>query len=274
MYQRMSVVSATVTAAVLCAACGAEGGSQSDGAADVPLVGASGEGEQIKDPNAASGSLMSPEDRVLLSEISQLVQARELSQEQVNSVTDPLSSIDDMHEYFVALRAALDDPKTLDGLTAKAGTSQSLYTPGATYPSSCNNQTVQYEIQIRTDAQENAGTDANVFLKWKGQYRSTISNYSAPINLDTPADDWQKGSTFDRTYAQVSHGDVVQFNLYHDNTGHYVTGGPGWFPNDVTFFDWCSRRVYVGPVNLWLAVQKAPLYSTSFSSDNISESTF
>jgi hypothetical protein len=42
----------------------------------------------------------------------------------------------------------------------------------------------------------------------------------------------------------------------------------------VTFFDWCSRCVYVGPVNLWLSVKDAPLYSTSFSSDNISEAAF
>jgi hypothetical protein len=227
MYRRMSKVSAMVTAAVFCAACGAESGSQPEEGADMSLEGTSGEGEQITDANAASGSLLPAEDRVLLSEISQRLRDLELSQEQINSVTDPLSSIEDMHEYFVALRAALDDPKTVDELAAKAGTSQSLYTPGATYPSSCNNQTVQYEIQIRTDAREYAGTDANVFIRWKGKYRSTTSNYNVPINLDTPADDWQRGSLFDRTYAQVSKGDIVQFNLYHDNTGHYTTGGPG-----------------------------------------------
>jgi hypothetical protein len=254
-------VSATVIAAVFCAACSGELGSE-------------GEGEQTTDANASSASLLSAEDQALLSEISARMRDLALSQTQMNSVTDPLSGIEDTHDFFVAVLASLDNPETLEKLSAEAGTSQSLYTPGATYPSGCNNVTVQYEIQIHTDARENAGTDANVFLKWKGKFRDTTSNYAAPINLDTPANDFEKGSLFDRTYAQVSHGDVVQYNLYHDNTGNYTQGGPGWFPNDITFFDGCSRRVYTGPIDLWLAVQLAPLYSTSFSSDNISESTF
>ncbi len=268
-------------AALLATACAAQVGEDTTdegiggGGVDVASVeGASAEGEQTKDPRAPSASLLSAEDRALLSEIGQRTRDLQLSQEQINNVTDPLSSIESTHEFFVATLDSLDDPETLDELSAEPGTSRSLYTPGATYPSTCNNKTVQYEIQIHTDAQENAGTDANVFLKWKGKFRTTTSNYSVPIQLDTPANDFEKGSLFDRTYSQVSHGDIVQYNLYHDNTGTYSQGGPGWFPNDVTFFDWCSRRVYTGPVNLWLATNIAPLYSTSFSSSSISESTF
>lgn len=263
-----------------------EGGSDTDGLAslgaprETPLTGAAAaaenakigatDGEKTKDPAATVSSSLPAETLTQLREISNKVVARKISQQTMNSLADKLSAIVDQHDYLVALNAAIPavEPSRSPLSTAGVEVTVGALSP-FDYPAGCNNQTVQYTIVIQTGSVQDAGTDADVFLKLRGNFRGATA-WTTLMTLDTPANDFERGSTFNKTFSLVGHGELDQINLFHSNNGNK----PGWYVDTVTEFDSCSRRVYTSGVYTWLAVDSAPLWGTNYTGPISSESTF
>jgi hypothetical protein len=226
-------------------------------------------GEQTKDATWAESSQLSTSDLAQLKEINAKVATRRISQATLNGLTDSLASIKDQHEYFIALNAAIPESVGSSKADDEVGTIQSRLNQ-YDYPAGCYGASVRYTVVIQTGSNNYAGTDANTWLRLSGRYQSTASYWTGTMTLDTPANDFERGSQFVKDYWLGSPGDLNGINLWHDNHGDH----PGWFVDYVNLYDSCSRRVYYASVYTWLARDEAPLYGTNYSGPITGESTY
>jgi hypothetical protein len=226
-------------------------------------------GEQSKDPNWEENVSLSDSDLGLLRQIGKTAMERRLSQRTLNELTDSLVAIEDQHQYLVAMHDGL--PLAEPVREAASGDGERNLLGAGDYPSACYNHAVTYNVQIHTGSVQDAGTDAYVFLQFAGKYRSQAATWiPAELNLNTPADDFERGSTFTKDYTVTSPGELTKVTLRHDNSG----SNPGWFVEDVTLYDRCSRRVYATSFSVWLAANKPPIYGTSATRSVSSVSTY
>lgn len=226
------------------------------------------DGEQTKQSASVEDSKLSAADLQQLREISDKAIANGLSQDAINTLSNRLSAITNQHDYLVALNAAISATAVSNVPSSELGVSAKALN-AADYPADCVDKSVSYNIIIQTGNREDAGTDARVFLKLRGNYNRR-TKWTELMTLPTSKYLFERGSLFTADYWLTSPGELDRINLYHDNSGNK----PGWFVDTVTAYDSCSRRVYVTAVTTWLARDEPPLYGTSYTGRVSAESTY
>jgi hypothetical protein len=101
-------------------------------------------------------------------------------------------------------------------------------------------------VKIRTGDLKNAGTDAKVFIKFKGEWAS-----SGYIRLDNPnVDDFRRGtdSTFNLKLS-MNPGSIQSVTIKHDNSGEK----PGWFIQSIGITNITTGAGYSFLVDSWLS---------------------
>jgi hypothetical protein len=101
---------------------------------------------------------------------------------------------------------------------------------------------VPYEVTVFTGNVKNAGTNANVYIKFFGRAGET-----GDILLDHPNyNDFEKGQVDTFEIMAPSVGQLTAIRIRHDNSGNK----PGWYVEKINVVN--SREMHVFPCNCWL----------------------
>ena len=104
---------------------------------------------------------------------------------------------------------------------------------------------VNYKITVKTGNRENAGTNANVYIKLSGTVGDDLERL-----LDNPGrDDFERGKTDNFIFETYDLGDLTKLIIRHDNTGNK----PGWYLEEIRVRNENTAKEWVFPCHRWLA---------------------